>query len=68
MKNPVLSQRRFLYNALVLEDPLPEESVETVRAFYARTYPELATAIIEGPTLEGGDRLYTFKRAVGTKG
>jgi PRTRC genetic system protein C len=60
--------REFAYNGVKLPDPNPELSVEEVRDMYVATYPELATAAVEGPSPVGGKMQYTFTRAVGVKG
>jgi PRTRC genetic system protein C len=61
-------ERTFLFNGAKLPDPNPEFSVEQVRDIYVNTYPELATAAIEGPTPASGTMQYVFTRAVGAKG
>jgi PRTRC genetic system protein C len=58
----------FLFNGSKLLDANPEFSVEQVRDMYVNTYPELATAAIEGPTPVNGTLQYVFTRAVGAKG
>ena len=60
--------RVFLFNGVKLPDPNPDFSVEQVRDIYVNTYPELATAAIEGPTPGQGAMQYTFVRAIGAKG
>ena len=60
--------REFHYNGQKLPDPDPNLSPERVKAFYAAQYPELATAVLEGPTVKDGVLAYTASRAVGTKG
>jgi PRTRC genetic system protein C len=60
--------RAFKYNAIKLTDPDPALTVEGVREFYARIYPEIVSAAIEGPTNVNGTLTYTFAREVGTKG
>src|SRR3954464_12174399 len=62
------SKRAFRYNNIPLQDPDPKLSVQQVRDFYANIYPEITTAEIDGPENKGGDIVYTFRRAVGTKG
>jgi PRTRC genetic system protein C len=59
--------REFAYNGVKLPDPNPELSVEEVRDMYVATYPELATAAVEGPSPVNGRMQYTFTRAVGVK-
>jgi PRTRC genetic system protein C len=43
-------ERLFLFNGVKLPDPNPDFTVEQVRDMYVNTYPELATAAVEGPT------------------
>jgi PRTRC genetic system protein C len=61
-------ERVFSFNGAKLPDPSPEFTIEQVRDMYVNTYPELATAAIEGPTPVDGTMQYTFTRAVGAKG
>ena len=61
-------ERIFLFNGAKLPDPNPEFSIEQVRGMYVNTYPELATAAIEGPTPVNSAMQYVFTRAVGAKG
>lgn len=67
MKTEAL-QREFRYNSVKLADPAPAFTVQQVRDFYANTYPEIVNADIEGPEMAGSKQVYTFRRAVGTKG
>lgn len=60
--------REFVYNGARLTDPAPNFSLQQVRDFYANTYPEIVNAEIEGPEVKGNRNVYTFRRAVGTKG
>ncbi|WP_186058892.1 PRTRC system protein C [Burkholderia gladioli] len=60
--------REFAYNGAKLADPAPAFTVQQVRDFYSQTYPELTNADIEGPAVKGNRNVYTFRRAVGTKG
>lgn len=60
--------REFQYNGLSLPDPGAQHSPEQVRDIYSAAYPEITTAVIEGPERKGDKLVYTFKRAVGTKG
>jgi PRTRC genetic system protein C len=61
-------ERLFVFNGVKLPDPNPDFSVEQVRDMYVNTYPELATAAVEGPTPVNGAMQYTFVRAIGAKG
>lgn len=61
-------EREFNYNGVRLADPLPSMTLVQVRDFYANVYPEIVSADIEGPKQVGNKIIYTFRRAVGTKG
>ncbi|HTW81899.1 MAG TPA: PRTRC system protein C [Terracidiphilus sp.] len=61
-------EREFTLNGLRLPDPSPKLSVEQVRETYAVTYPEIATASLEGPETVGNKLVYRFSRAIGSKG
>ncbi len=61
-------ERSFCYQGTRLPDPDPTMTVEQVRDVYVNTYPELATAAVEGPSPMNGRLEYTFTRAVGAKG
>jgi PRTRC genetic system protein C len=43
-------------------------SVDDVKALYAAQYPELTTAVVNGPEAAGDKMRYTFDRAIGSKG
>jgi PRTRC genetic system protein C len=43
-------ERQFVFSGVKLPDPNPDFTVEQVRDMYVNTYPELATAAVEGPT------------------
>lgn len=51
-----------------LADPSASFSPETVRNFYAQTYPILTTATIEGPEIRDDAIQYEFRLRIGTKG
>jgi PRTRC genetic system protein C len=61
-------ERVFVFNGTKLPDPNPAFTVEQVRDMYVNTYPDLATAVVEGPSPVNGIMQYTFTRAVGAKG
>lgn len=63
-----VTQRSFRYSGLILPDPDCSLSIEAVRSIYATTYPEITTAAISGPELVDGKQVYTFQKAIGTKG
>jgi PRTRC genetic system protein C len=60
--------RSFRYLGLVLPDPASDLDVESVRSFYAASYPEITTAALTGPEAVDGTLVYTFTKAIGTKG
>lgn len=61
-------ERSFSYNGLRLPDPDSRLTPEQVRDLYASTYPEITTAVVEGPDASGATLQYKFTRAIGTKG
>jgi len=60
--------RTFHFNGAKLPDPNPAASLDTVRDLLAGTYPEIATASLEGPKGKGHQHSYTFVKSVGVKG
>jgi PRTRC genetic system protein C len=60
--------RIFQFSGIRLPDPNETMSVDEVKAFYAAQYPELATAVVNGPEAVGDKMRYTFDRAIGSKG
>jgi PRTRC genetic system protein C len=60
--------RSFRYLGLVLPDPASDLDVESVRSFYAASYPEITTAALTGPEAVDDTLVYTFTKAIGTKG
>ena len=60
--------REFFYNGTRIPDPAPGMSVEQVRELLTPSYPELATATLEGPEDTGTALRYSFRRAIGSKG
>jgi PRTRC genetic system protein C len=60
--------RSFRYAGLTLPDPGPELDVESVRSLYAASYPEITTAALTGPEAVDGTLVFTFAKAIGTKG
>jgi PRTRC genetic system protein C len=63
--NPIA--RIFNFQGRKLPD-LPGQTPEQVRDHYAGMYPELATATITGPETTATGQVYSFERAVGSKG
>ena len=60
--------RSFKYSGFVLPDPAPDLDVESVRSLYSASYPEITTAALTGPEVVDGILVYTFTKAIGTKG
>ncbi len=60
--------RSFRYSGLVLPDIAPDLDIEGIRALYSATYPEITTAAVTGPEAIDGTLVYTFTKAIGTKG
>lgn len=60
--------RVFQFQGIRLPDPNPSMTVDEVKALYATQYPELATAVVNGPEATGDKMRYTFDRAIGSKG
>jgi PRTRC genetic system protein C len=61
-------QREFFYNGTRIPDPAANLSVEEVRELLTPSWPEIATATLEGPEDTGSTLRYTFNRAIGSKG
>jgi PRTRC genetic system protein C len=53
---------------LTLPDPNPALDVESVRALFCATFPEIATAALTGPEVVGDKLVYTWTKAIGVKG
>jgi PRTRC genetic system protein C len=60
--------RKFLFNGTPLPDPNPAVNIEQARDILSASHPELATAAIDGPKVNGSEHTYTFIKSVGTKG
>lgn len=60
--------RKFWFNNVPLPDPGPEFTPEEVKDVYSAQYPDITTAIIEGPIAHEDHVAYKFVRNVGTKG
>lgn len=58
--------RKFIYNNMTLDDVTgtPEEAL----AFYADFYTDLSNGVVEGPEIKDGFMVYSFRKAVDTKG
>jgi PRTRC genetic system protein C len=61
-------QREFTYNGVTLADPGPTFSPDEVRDLYTAQYPELTTATVDGPEIDGEIARYKVVRAAGAKG
>lgn len=60
--------RVFKHGSAELPDPNPTLPATDVRDVHAVNHPELATAAIEGPVIQGDKAVYTYAVKVGTKG
>lgn len=60
--------REFSYAGVRLPDPKSRLSAEEVKSIYAAQYPELATAVINGPEAVGDKLRYEFVKSLGVKG
>jgi PRTRC genetic system protein C len=60
--------REFAYSGLKLVDLDPKLSPEEIKAAYALQYPELTTAVVQGPQVVGDRLRYEFIRGIGAKG
>jgi PRTRC genetic system protein C len=62
------AQRIFSYAGLSLVDLNPKLEPEEIKAAYSVQYPELATAVINGPEAVGDKLRYEFVKQLGVKG
>lgn len=53
---------------ITLPDPHPGMTTQEVINHYKGQYPEISTAILEGPKVEQDKAVYTFKTNIGTHG
>lgn len=60
--------RQFWFNNVPLPDPGTEFTPDEVRDVYSAQYPDISTAIIDGPDVHEDHITYKFVRNVGTKG
>lgn len=65
--NVQVIEREFVYEGTVLDDPDSSMSPAEVKEFYAGIYPQLTQSVIE-EKIDGTKVIYTFRKAVGTKG
>lgn len=52
---------------VTLPDPNSEMSIQEVMQFYSGQYPELTTATLDEPVVEGKKATYKVRTTVGTK-
>jgi PRTRC genetic system protein C len=67
MESRVL-QRVYEFNGVRLPEISKDLSPEETRTVYSQQYPEIATATITGPEVVGDKLVYSFSRAIGSKG
>ena len=68
MLNETVLRREFSFLGVKLVDPNSTMSPEEVRQFYSTQFPDLTTASITGPEVDGDKLKYNFVRAIGAKG
>jgi PRTRC genetic system protein C len=61
-------KRKFSFNGVPLPDPGPEFTPDEVKDVYSAQYPDITTAIIDGPIPHEDHVEFKFVRNVGTKG
>jgi PRTRC genetic system protein C len=61
-------ERELRLNGVKIPDPNPSAPIEQVRQILAATYPDITTATMEGPTVEGSKEIFSWKREAGSKG
>lgn len=63
-------EREFLIEetGVVISDPNPDMTVDSVQLFYSSLYPQLTTASVRGPEYKDDKYVYTFTSIIGTKG
>lgn len=66
------AKRQFIFEKdgkdINLPDPHKNMSVQEVINHYSSTHPELITANVQGPKMEGETAVYRFTTVLGTKG
>jgi len=68
------AKRKFIIESdkgkkeIELKDPHPKMSLDEVINHYIGERPELATATVDGPTIEGDTAVYKFTTVIGDKG
>lgn len=66
------AKRQFIFEKdgkdIKLPDPHKNMSVQEVINHYSSTHPELITANVQGPNMEGDTAVYRFTTVLGTKG
>jgi PRTRC genetic system protein C len=71
MKTTVIP-RKFIFDndgeETVLPDPNPAFTPHEVMSFYSHEHPELTSATVIGPVIDGENIKYEFKSVLGTKG
>ena len=50
-----------------LPDPNPDFTTAEVLQFYGNQYPELTTATLDGPKVDGKTAVYSVKTSLGTR-
>ena len=60
--------RKFRFGSVDLPDPDPSIPAESVAEHFLALHPELATASLKGPVMEGESHVYTYHTSLGQLG
>lgn len=61
-------ERVIMFEGQELADLNPSAKVEDVLRLHALTNPALTTAVVEGPVITDGKRVYTIQKRAANKG
>ena len=64
----ILEKEKGKKDSIELKDPHPKMTIEEVVKHYSGEHPELITANVEGPKMDGDTAVYKFTTVLGTKG
>jgi PRTRC genetic system protein C len=60
--------RKFKLGMQLLDDPAPHADVDTAVRILSVAHPEITNAAMSQPEIENGHEVYSFTKAIGTKG
>lgn len=67
LKTTVLP-RKFKIGLQLLPDPMPGADLDTVIRILSTSNPEITTATMKGPEIEGDAQVWSFSDSIGLKG